>query len=521
MSYFQKHIPMESALVGCLYAAAPTGIFYGFSLYSAALQAQFDLSEGDLLNIATLPFAFGWTGPCWGRITQRTGPRLGLLLFGSIISLSYFLMYLVATRTISLGSPQVSLVVLNCTTYFGLMGCGSVSFSVPVWHYQRLRSKAVALGKSFVGLSGAAVAQLFWLWIGHNSDVSKDSPENLHAILVWAIVVAVCVVAGVCFIPPTAHPDPTRESAPRLNAIFWLLLVWGISTIFISIIADETLHGILAVALLVMLLFPVVLLVLWRPKGQQIVDSAGGACFESPVAMTFGQMLQTIEAWCFLLASLPALAGGFIISSSLSQILTAAGNASASALIIATTVFSAGNMLGRLTYMIPSEMFVRNGIPRPYFVIVVIILVAASQGLLMLLPHFGGSITLVAGGAFLGGYSFGSMWPLMVVITSELFGSKNLPQIYMFYDGNGFFLSNIIFVRLLTGSVYQAHVPEGSNICIGSGCYFLSHLAVIGTCVLGAVSAAIVGCKSSALYRDIQESQRKPLLSGNVYSDAV
>merc|ERR1712205_45018 len=86
-----------------------------------------------------------------------------------------------------------------------------------------------------------------------------------------------------------------------------------------------------------------------------------------------------------------------------------------------------------------------------------------------------------------------------------------------FYDGNMFFLGNILFARLLAGTVYMAHVPEGSNVCIGAECYFLSHLIVLVTCAAGVVSALIVGHKSTALYKDIQASsdQVTPLLNSS------
>ena len=42
---------------------------------------------------------------------------------------------------------------------------------------------------------------------------------------------------------------------------------------------------------------------------------------------------------------------------------------------------------------------------------------------------------LLVVGTFGISYAFGAIWPHLVVLSSELFGSIHLPQNYMFYDG--------------------------------------------------------------------------------------
>ena len=58
-------------LSGGFYAAVPTGSFYGFALYSAALKNALGLSQGALDNLNTLPYLFGVFSPIWGHMTTR------------------------------------------------------------------------------------------------------------------------------------------------------------------------------------------------------------------------------------------------------------------------------------------------------------------------------------------------------------------------------------------------------------------------------------------------------------------
>ena len=64
------------AIAGCLYGAIVTGCFYGFSMPSRALKKQFGLSQSQLDNINTVPYAFGLLSPLFGKLSILLGPRL-------------------------------------------------------------------------------------------------------------------------------------------------------------------------------------------------------------------------------------------------------------------------------------------------------------------------------------------------------------------------------------------------------------------------------------------------------------
>lgn len=191
--------------------------------------------------------------------------------------------------------------------------------------------------------------------------------------------------------------------------------------------------------------------------------------------------------------------------SSMSQILTAAGNASSDALVLGNTLYSSCNMLGRLTCMVPSNFLVRHGIPRLSYMLVVIAEMAVAHFLLLLLPYHGGSMQLVAASTIIGGLAFGSAYPHMVVLTSELFGSANLATNYMFYDGCSF-IGTLILVRIVAAKVEQSHTRVGKVDCIGAECFNLTHTVVIAVNIVAMVGMIVIVARSRTLYRNISNA---------------
>ena len=108
---------------------------------------------------------------------------------------------------------------------------------------------------------------------------------------------------------------------------------------------------------------------------------------------------------------------------------------------------------------------------------------------------------MFTGATLLCGASFGSIWPHLVVLASELFGSANLGGNYMFFDGFCGALGTLLLANLLPRLF---HSPEGN---CDSHCFVKAHCAVGGFCVLGAVAAALVATRSATLYWRIGASR--------------
>ena len=164
------------AIAGCLYGAIVTGCFYGFSMYSRALKKQFGLSQSQLDNINTVPYAFGLLSPLFGKLSILLGPRLSILLGGLWCAAWQLVLFLLATKRLVLPSvaPSLSLVVASIFVYNGVQLVSAAVFSTPVVHFPRQRGQAASLVKSFVGLGATVVAQLYVLGFG----VPDDGPDS-------------------------------------------------------------------------------------------------------------------------------------------------------------------------------------------------------------------------------------------------------------------------------------------------------------------------------------------------------
>lgn len=500
---------MESALIGSLFAAMPCGQGYGFSIYSEAMQHQLQLTGGQILSVNTLNTIVCAFGPIWGALARQLGPALALLVGGAAMCFNLTSQYLISSKAVTLGIPPViTLVLLSCVGQFGQQLTTAVAFTTPVKYYQQRRGIATSVAKSFVGLGGVCIAQVFWLAVSGEPDFDKLGPDALLDLLLWAGVVVIGCLGGALLIPKEPNPDPKKESDFRLGLLFWILLAWGICTSVLALITNHTAHLIIAIVLIAALLFLPVLLAFWTIKGP-VFNSGGSASgsFESPTIMNFQAMIRTSECWCLFVCSVAVCGGGVVISNSMSDILTAAGNQSDDANVLANTLFSTGNMLGRLLCMLPSDRLVRRGLPRPLAISVVVIIMAIAHALFLFLPAAGGSQLIFAPAAFLGGFSYGSLFPHMVVLTSELFGTKYLPDNYMLFDGGTNFLASIVLSRMLAGGVLDAHTPSmPGSVCIGSGCFAVTHVVLLVLNMLSIPVALLMARNSRPVYRHIHQS---------------
>jgi len=63
-------------------------------------------------------------------------------------------------------------------------------------------------------------------------------------------------------------------------------------------------------------------------------------------------------------------------------------------------------------------------------------------------------------GVLLCGLGFGTVWPLMVVVAGDLFGTEHLGANYNFYDGFSSACGSVAFALLLPSFAYDPRVDE-------------------------------------------------------------
>jgi len=124
-----------------------------------------------------------------------------------------------------------------------------------------------------------------------------------------------------------------------------------------------------------------------------------------------------------------------------------------------------------------------GGVPRPAFLLLASLVSAAS--------HFVLAVTTTeegfAFGVTLSGVAFGMVWPMMVLITGEVFGTRHVGANYMFFDGFSSAVGTLLLSKFVAQEVYDEHIIEhqgdpgfagGDFKCYGPGCFRMSHLIV-------------------------------------------
>lgn len=131
------------------------------------------------------------------------------------------------------------------------------------------------------------------------------------------------------------------------------------------------------------------------------------------------------------------------------------------------------------------------GIPRPTFLVLASLVGAAAHFVLAISTSERGFVF----GVTLAGVSFGMVWPMMVLITGEIFGTRHVGANYMWYDGMSSAIGTVLFSKFVAQEVYDEHIvknakgesdsapasasSEEKNFkCIGLDCFAMTHTIV-------------------------------------------
>jgi hypothetical protein len=246
-------------------------------------------------------------------------------------------------------------------------------------------------------------------------------------------------------------------------------------------------------------------------------------------------MVRTPEC-ALLLVGCTALAGsGVMLATNIAQMADALGRADRAAGLV--TVFAAAQTGGRIFAGLASEAMMRPGhragvlaaggeaclgpasaeirrrrrsarvcrtpalpapVPRPVFLCVACLL----MGLALLVMGLGTVDALLVGTA-VGGFAFGHVFPLMVVLALELFGPSNAGGNYLLYDGWCSAVGTLCLAKLLPQAVARAHSRDGGRSCSGPLCYRLAFWGAASLCFVGAACLAALVRRSAPLYARI------------------
>ena len=177
-----------ASLLSCLLVAGSTGFIYDFSIYSGALKQQFHFSQSQLDWIATSGAFTFFVSPISGHFVDTFGPRPGVLIAGTCMTIGLTLQYLFSRQYIftrysqDATSAMAILCACACLTTIGANCAASVAFSSPVKLFPQHRGRVTGIVKAFAGLSGGLLAQMYTLSVG----LPSKQPETLSFLLYLA-----------------------------------------------------------------------------------------------------------------------------------------------------------------------------------------------------------------------------------------------------------------------------------------------------------------------------------------------
>lgn len=210
------------------------------------------------------------------------------------------------------------------------------------------------------------------------------------------------------------------------------------------------------------------------------------------------QMLQTPTAWLMLWTTTILVGAGTVETNNMGQMVEALGFPS-SVTPASLAFFSVAQAAARVFTGSISEsaldwntrMFcIENGVPRPFFLFVASLVGFVAHFMLGLAT---GQFAFVVG-ATLAGVAFGMLWPLMVLISGEVFGTANAGANYMFYDGVSSAGGTLLLTKFIAQEVYESHTDSSGpdrNTCVGMKCFQSTHMIVAClslTCVLSSIA---------------------------------
>ncbi|GAX20027.1 hypothetical protein FisN_1Lh492 [Fistulifera solaris] len=213
--------------------------------------------------------------------------------------------------------------------------------------------------------------------------------------------------------------------------------------------------------------------------------------------MNLYQMLQTPTALLMLWTTTILVGSGTVETNNMGEMVEALGLAK-SVGPASMTLFSVAQCASRVLTGVISESALQwnvrgfgmdKGIPRPMFLVFASILGFTAH---LTLGFARNKFFFVLGAALSGG-AFGMVWPMLVLVTGELFGTGNVGANYMFFDGFTSATGTLLLSQVVAQRVYEKHIDaksEDTTTCIGMACFRQTHLII---------AALIVSCMATSL----------------------
>eukprot|EP00927_Polykrikos_kofoidii_P075661 TRINITY_DN7203_c0_g1_i11.p1 TRINITY_DN7203_c0_g1~~TRINITY_DN7203_c0_g1_i11.p1 ORF type:complete len:525 (+),score=60.71 TRINITY_DN7203_c0_g1_i11:36-1577(+) len=485
------HLSRWVPLLACLAVELCGGSIYITGLYTSDLKKRFFQGVDGQSQIENLVFACNlgaWTPAAGFFYDSRIGGGRNTALIGALLT---FVGYLGVWAWFA---GHIDLQYWQVFVFWFIWGHGAgwldgAAMATVTKNFPMQRGRAVALAKSFFGLSGSiltATASLFF----------PDQASSLLLFLCLFLSGFGAACAPLLVVVPSAKHCEQDSPVSRLNFGLGLMIVIAFFLVIVSLVGI----GVKSVAFH-MLVFGVILFLLSflatlatgvkragsspdRHEGQTQPPSQQHSARAS---MPLGIALRTLDYWLLFFLSFAGFGTGLMEFNNISQMESALGESDHSVLV---SLMSVANCCGRIFFgLVPDT--VAHKISRPPFLVVNLVLMGlghcfVSVGNLMML--FLGAVTV--------GFSYGGFWTLVPSLVAELFGMDCFATLYNIMSIS-VSAGSLIFSTVLAGQLYdreaKIHPAHSGSGCVGPTCYRLAALVSAGVVCVGILAATVLG----------------------------
>jgi len=382
--------------------------------------------------------------------------------------------------------------------FWFLWGHGSgwfdnAAMSVTARNFPLHKGRAMALMKSFYGLSGSILTQVFNLFFfGQTSGFLLFLGIGLGALGTLCSPLLWLVAPG----QPEERDQPTQRFDLGLRLVLTLAcFLLGVSVLREALGASLPLN---LTSFAVTMVFLSLLLLMLRGAvsggGPLLATSpppsmvGRGRELAAPDGTPLGQALRRADFWLLFVIVFAGMGSGLVVLNHVGQMASALGH-DASTTVVLVSLISIANCFGRVLFGILPDMG-SGKVPRPIFCMVNLAVMSCAQLLLAV-----GATPALFTGSIVAGFSYGGFWTLMPSLVSELFGTATFATLYNFQSlavsSSSFVFSTSLAARFYDSEASLHPAPSGSG-CAGSTCYRKTSLMMACMCVVGMVAAAVL-----------------------------
>ena len=514
------------------------GTPYAYGAYSSQLKGSLNLSQTEVNTISSVGNVGLYLGIFGGLLYDAKGPTITVFVGAFVSSLGYLLAYLATLFGFA------STGVLSACYFIAWQGAGyldTAAIAVSLKNFEKESGLCIGLVKSFFGLSGSVIAQvylsLFFVQSSAPSSAGSSSTGvSLGPTLVILFGVASCLgrmIAGYC-------SDALHKKVSRPMIFSFVLMLTALAQFLFSASpatgdsAAPCPHAHVSGSskqipvFLFLSMFVLLIGIIFGPALQQVPKMRPllkGSVGRKWILVGYGiiVMLSFFLAGTGYLQQIWKAAGTFSSSTHHALSLTfTAVCALAVASLFSMKIAQSGDQRmesdrGQLGEIDP---LVADGVSNDQSAVEVGVLAAVQQAnfWLLVLSHFCGtgvglmtvnnlgqiatsldSSALIYAATLLSGLCYGALWSLVPCIVMDLFGKSSFGANYNAMAFAPAIGSAVMSVGI-AAHIYHKNTPQGKTCCIGKACYETTFLIAAGVGVVGAVLTFILSMRTRRLY---------------------